>query len=108
MLGPAGRRSDARAQVVSGRASSEPITGRSDDDDARPFACAFGPWSARMDARRHARRPNRRDGLVASAACGQIEQQAHLDDGSSERAYWRYGYLVALPDVRQLLRRIKS
>ena len=31
--------------------------------------------------------------------------QNHLDDGTPERAYWHYGYLVALKDVRKLLRR---
>ena len=30
-------------------------------------------------------------------------EQAHLDEGSRERAYWHYGYLVALRDVRKLL-----
>ena len=29
--------------------------------------------------------------------------QKHLDEGSSERAYWHYGYLVALRDIRSLL-----
>jgi hypothetical protein len=33
-----------------------------------------------------------------------VEQQAHLDEGSLERAYWHYGYLVALRDLRDLLR----
>ncbi len=32
------------------------------------------------------------------------EEQAHLDDGSRERAYWHYGYLVAISDVRAVLR----
>jgi hypothetical protein len=30
-------------------------------------------------------------------ACGR--EQAHLDEGSRERAYWHYGYLMALRDV---------
>lgn len=29
--------------------------------------------------------------------------QKHLDEGSIERAYWHYGYLVALRDARNLL-----
>ncbi|WP_189048789.1 hypothetical protein [Aliidongia dinghuensis] len=29
--------------------------------------------------------------------------QAHLDENSRERAYWHYGYLVALMDVVKLL-----
>jgi hypothetical protein len=29
-------------------------------------------------------------------------EQKHLDEGSPERAYWHYGYLVALRDVMQL------
>jgi hypothetical protein len=33
------------------------------------------------------------------------KEQAHLQDGSRERAYWMYGYLVALRDV---LRRLKK
>ncbi|MDP6643853.1 MAG: hypothetical protein QGF16_07235 [Rhodospirillales bacterium] len=34
--------------------------------------------------------------------------QAHLDDGSSERAYWHHGYLVAVQDVLALLGRSAS
>lgn len=30
-------------------------------------------------------------------------EQRHLDEGSSERAYWHYGYLMALRDVRAAL-----
>jgi hypothetical protein len=33
-----------------------------------------------------------------------VTEQAHLDDGSRERAYWHYGYAVALADVRDVLR----
>jgi hypothetical protein len=32
------------------------------------------------------------------------EEQAHLDESSRERAYWHYGYLVALTDVRDFIR----
>jgi len=32
-----------------------------------------------------------------------LGHQAHLDAGTSERAYWHYGYLVALRDVLALL-----
>lgn len=28
-----------------------------------------------------------------------MADQKHLDDGSPERAYWHYGYAVALRDV---------
>jgi hypothetical protein len=38
----------------------------------------------------------------------EINQQRHLDDGSRERAYWHYGYLVALRDLRDLLRGRRS
>lgn len=31
------------------------------------------------------------------------KEQAHLKKGSRERAYWNYGYLIALCDVRDLL-----
>jgi hypothetical protein len=31
-------------------------------------------------------------------------EQAHLDEGSSERAYWHHGYLAALRDLQALLR----
>jgi hypothetical protein len=31
------------------------------------------------------------------------EQQRHLDDGSPERAYWHFGYLMALRDALKLL-----
>ena len=30
-------------------------------------------------------------------------EQRHLDEGTSERAYWHYGYLAALADVVRLL-----
>jgi hypothetical protein len=33
----------------------------------------------------------------------ECKDQAHLDEGTSERAYWHCGYLAALRDVRQLL-----
>ena len=36
------------------------------------------------------------------------EEQRHLDDGTPERAYWHYGYLVALRDLRALLNGQKS
>lgn len=31
-------------------------------------------------------------------------EQAHLVEGTRERAYWHFGYLVALRDIRELLR----
>ena len=34
--------------------------------------------------------------------------QSHLDANTVERAYWHYGYLVALKDVRRLLQRRQS
>lgn len=30
-------------------------------------------------------------------------EQKHLDEGSVERTYWHYGYMVALRDVLKLL-----
>jgi hypothetical protein len=30
-------------------------------------------------------------------------KQRHLDDGTVERAYWHYGYLMALRDLRDLI-----
>ena len=33
------------------------------------------------------------------------DEQKHLDVDTPERAYWHYGYLVALRDVRDLLTR---
>jgi hypothetical protein len=30
-------------------------------------------------------------------------EQKHLDEGSQERVYWHYGYLVAVRDIYQLL-----
>ena len=32
------------------------------------------------------------------------EMQIHLDADTSERAYWHHGYLVALLDMRELLK----
>ncbi len=34
--------------------------------------------------------------------------QSHLDANTSERAYWHHGYLVALIDMRDLLRERKD
>lgn len=34
-----------------------------------------------------------------------VDEQAHLDEGSREKAYWQYGYAVALRDVLNLLSR---
>ncbi len=34
-----------------------------------------------------------------------VTEQAHLDEGSRERVYWHYGYMVALKDVLKLLER---
>lgn len=34
-----------------------------------------------------------------------FEEQKHLDAGSVERAYWHYGYTVALGDVLRFLER---
>jgi uncharacterized protein YecT (DUF1311 family) len=34
-----------------------------------------------------------------------FKEQAHLNDGSRERTYWHYGYMVALTDVLRLLER---
>ncbi|WP_020696485.1 hypothetical protein [Reyranella massiliensis] len=36
------------------------------------------------------------------------EMQSHLDANTSERAYWHHGYLVALIDMRDLLRERKD
>jgi hypothetical protein len=33
--------------------------------------------------------------------CG--KEQKHLDEGTSERAYWHFGYLCALRDVFELI-----
>ena len=34
-----------------------------------------------------------------------IKERKYLDEESPERAYWHYGYLVALRDVSRLLRK---
>ena len=31
------------------------------------------------------------------------DDQKHLEEGSQERAYWHYGYMVALRDVLRLM-----
>ncbi|HLX25149.1 MAG TPA: hypothetical protein VKR38_17500 [Usitatibacter sp.] len=33
------------------------------------------------------------------------KQQAHLDEGTDARAYWNYGYLMALRDVLKTMDR---
>lgn len=35
-------------------------------------------------------------------------EQRHLDEGSQERIYWHYGYLIALKDALRLLTGEKS
>jgi hypothetical protein len=37
-----------------------------------------------------------------------FEEQKHTDDGTPERAYWHYGYMVALRDVAAALRRLPA
>ena len=34
-----------------------------------------------------------------------VREQKHLQEGTAERAYWHYGYLVAIQDVLNLLSR---
>lgn len=36
------------------------------------------------------------------------DEQRHTDEGTRERAYWHYGYMVALRDVLSLLSNGKS
>lgn len=65
----------------------------------------------RTEARRSARRDpqqaiaDRIDGLTdwVEANAPDSAEQAHLDEGSPERAYWHRGYLQALRDVQALL-----
>ena len=35
-----------------------------------------------------------------------FKEQKHLDEGSIERAYWHYGYLVALRDMTNLIKKM--
>jgi hypothetical protein len=49
---------------------------------------------------------HRIDGITAwlaenAPACA--AEQKHLDEGTAERQYWHYGYLVALKDIQKLL-----
>lgn len=32
-----------------------------------------------------------------------MDEQKHLNAGSAERAYWHYGYAIALRDIRKCL-----
>ena len=32
-----------------------------------------------------------------------LTEQKHLDEGTQERAYWHYGYMVALKDILSFL-----
>ena len=54
----------------------------------------FRQIEKRMNATRKWLRDN-------SSAC--FTEQKHLDEGSQERAYWHYGYMVALRDVMRFL-----
>lgn len=40
--------------------------------------------------------------LAENAATCSADQK-HLDEGTAERQYWHYGYLVALRDMQKLL-----
>jgi hypothetical protein len=40
---------------------------------------------------------------LAENAPAMVEEQRHLEEGSAERAYWHYGYMMALQDVLRLL-----
>jgi hypothetical protein len=53
---------------------------------------------------------NRIDGLAEWIAenAPECNEQAHLDEGTRERAYWHHGYLTALRDLRELLRGSRS
>jgi len=37
-----------------------------------------------------------------------FDEQAHLREGSAERVYWHYGYLVALRDMQRQMRAAKD
>ena len=43
------------------------------------------------------------EGWLADNAPYVVADQKHLDENSPERAYWHYGYMVALRDVLRLL-----
>lgn len=32
-----------------------------------------------------------------------VDEQRHLDTGTEERAYWHYGYMIALRDIQKML-----
>ena len=34
-----------------------------------------------------------------------FDEQEHLDEGKQERAYWHYGYMVALRDIQNMIHR---
>lgn len=37
-----------------------------------------------------------------------LKEQKHLDEGTSERAYWHAGYMQALQDVRKISREARA
>ena len=41
---------------------------------------------------------------LKSAAPECFSEQKHCEEGSPERVYWHYGYLMALRDVQRLMR----
>jgi hypothetical protein len=45
------------------------------------------------------------EGWLTDNAPYVIADQKHLDESTPERAYWHYGYMVALRDVLRLLQR---
>ena len=52
-----------------------------------------------------AKRLSNIEGWLADNAPYVIADQKHIDENSPERAYWHYGYMVALRDVLKLLQR---
>jgi hypothetical protein len=40
---------------------------------------------------------------LAEQGANCFEEQRHLDEGTPERVYWHYGYLIALQDVMRML-----
>lgn len=55
------------------------------------------------DVRSIGERANRLADSISENSAECIGEQRHLNEGSRERAYWQYGYMVALRDVLRFL-----
>ncbi len=60
------------------------------------------PTKRSVSAMARTRAEGMRDWIKENASTC-VSEQKHLDEGTTERAYWHYGYLSALSDILRLM-----